>query len=366
MKEETTLFNQIMKRGEEQTRREAKDLWLKLKEGEDIEEDDLGKMEDSGEEEDEDEEKAKEQKGKREALAKKKKLVVKKNEKRITAAEMFKMENEGDLPNNIKGILRKGKREDAKNKQGNSEIIEDGNSSQDLEGLEIDEAAGKGNMKIGVVKVKDQGSLVQGLNLSKLRAQSKKQTSNPKSEPKLSQKRDYIEFDSEESENETDTKYEEVDARDPNSNRKKLEKEKEKDERQSKGLENNGFTDGWGNWAGGDEAEERENDREKQKLERQRRRKLKLAMKERRDAKMKDVKISTKRVKDTEGLYLQDIPFEFENKEQVNFIMNQPIGQEWNSQQNYLRNIRKKVKTKAGAIIRPIGKSDGSYKVSHF
>ena len=353
-----------MKRGEEQTRREAKDLWLKLKEGEDIQEDDLGKIEDSGEEEEEEEEKAKQHKGKREAIAKKKKLVVKKNEKRITAAEMFKMENQGNISNTIKGILRKGKQTNAKNKQGNTEIIEDSNSSQDLEGLEIDQAAGKGNMKIGIVK--DQTSLVQGLDLSKLRAQSKKQTSNPKSKPALSQKRDYIEFDSEESENETENKFEEVDARDPNSNRKRLEKEKEKDERQSKGLEHNGFTDGWGNWAGGDEAEERENDREKMKLERQRRRKLKLAMKERRDAKMKDVKISTKRVKDTEGLYLQDIPFEFENKEQVNFIMNQPIGQEWNSQQNYLRNIRKKVKTKAGAIIRPIGKSDGSYKVSHF
>lgn len=335
-----------MKRGDEQTKREAKDLWRKLKDGEAIEEDDLGEMENISSE---DEETVKKRKEQRELAKKKKKIVVKKNDKRVTAEDLFK-ENNTDQDSENEEKLQITQKTANQNNQESEEI--------DQEGLEIDPKAGRGEMQIGVMKSAAQDSLVAGLDLSKLRA------SAPKSQKPKIQKRNYIEFDSDSSENEEDK--EEIDARDTAANEKYLAQQKEKDEKVTNNLQTSGFNSGWGNWAGGDEAEEIENEREKRKLERERKKKLRKAMRERRDAKMKNVKISTKRIKDTQGLFLQDIPFEFENKEQVNFIMNQPIGSEWNSQQNYLRNIRSKVKTKAGAVIRPIGKSDGSYKVSHF
>ena len=306
-KEPESLFEKIMKKGESKVQKEAKTLIEKLENGDSILSYDL-----------KDEEITK----KIAPLENKTKILkVKKNEKKITAQELFKKENDSEV--NIK-MFDKNKKEK--------------------------------------INKKEESNLMEGLNLKKLKKkQILKETSLL---GKRNNKKGMLKFGTSEEEEE----ILEVNALDEDENKKEIELEKEQEEGEKNDIfgEKETIMTGWGEWAGGGVEFEEEQRKKREKLNIQKKKRLKAAIKKRKDGKFNHVMVNTKRIKDTTGLYLQDIPFEFENKSQVNFVMSQPIGVEWNGQLNYKRNIRPKMKTKAGKVIRPLSEKSKEYKLSHF
>jgi U3 small nucleolar RNA-associated protein 14 len=296
-----------MQKADKKTQREAQDLISKLENGDSILSEDLVEKEGDTEKQQE--------RGQNTKV-----LRVKKNEKKITAEDLFKQTNDGGV--NIKNVEKSKTKTDSKDWE-----------------------------------------LMKGLDLNQLK---KKEIIKEASILNKRNKSEAILEYGESSEDEEEIL--EVNALDgeENANELLLEKEKEEDEDTEKNGEREMMMTGWGEWAGGGFDFEQEQRKKKLKLQAKRKERLARAVKQRKDGGLRHVKINTKRIKDTTGIYLQDIPFEFENKSQVNFIMSQPVGEEWNGQLQYKRNIRPKMKTQAGKVIRPASDKTKQYKLSHF
>ena len=52
--------------------------------------------------------------------------------------------------------------------------------------------------------------------------------------------------------------------------------------------------------------------------------------------------------------YVKELPHEYNNKDQFNFMVNNPIGPEWNSMRSTVQMIKPKIKSQPGNIIKPI------------
>ncbi|KAI9137835.1 small-subunit processome [Paraphysoderma sedebokerense] len=74
----------------------------------------------------------------------------------------------------------------------------------------------------------------------------------------------------------------------------------------------------------------------------------------RKDAKLKHVIINEKRVKKVSKYLVPDVPHPFENRQQYELAIAQPVGKEWNTASIYQKHIKPKVSTKLGAIIEPV------------
>lgn len=311
-KEETVpkgeLFDEIMQRGRARTRRQAEQLVKKLKEGDSLTENDFSDEESQG----------------HPTSVQKLKVQVKKNEVRVSAHQLLK---NADLQTNP---------EHEEKFRVNSRIAKREEESHD-------------------------SSLVKGLSLNQLK--NKHAAKESSMLVKRSASRAILEYGTDSESNQDSF---EVDARDMDENTKQLLQEKELEQMESGEAKDSVQMLGWGDWAGGGIAFQQKQNQKRKQNELARKKRILAAVRKRKDGKIAHVKINSKRIKDTAGLYLRDIPFEFDNKEQVNFVMSQPIGVEWNGQLNYKRNIRPQLKTRPGLAIRPLSKKSKNYKLSHF
>ena len=83
--------------------------------------------------------------------------------------------------------------------------------------------------------------------------------------------------------------------------------------------------------------------------------KKELAKMHRKDGKMEHVILNEKREKSLKKFLVDKLPFEFETKEQFDFCMSQPVGQEWAGIKNFKNNVKPVVVANLGKSILPIG-----------
>lgn len=81
------------------------------------------------------------------------------------------------------------------------------------------------------------------------------------------------------------------------------------------------------------------------------------ARQKRLDGKLEHVIINEKRPKSIKKFLVDQVPFEYQTKEQFDFCMSQPIGQEWTGIRSYKNNIKPSVVTNKGVSIVPISKT---------
>lgn len=79
-----------------------------------------------------------------------------------------------------------------------------------------------------------------------------------------------------------------------------------------------------------------------------------MAKMRRKDGKMEHVILSEKREKSLKKYLVEKLPFEFETKEQFDFCMSQPVGQEWTGIKNFKNNVKPAVVSNLGKSILPI------------
>lgn len=90
---------------------------------------------------------------------------------------------------------------------------------------------------------------------------------------------------------------------------------------------------GWGDWTGIG-MEEREKEKQK-KLEEKKRREIAEMKRKRRDGHLDRVILNQKRIKSTKKYFVEQLPHNYDNKEQFNFEQTVPIGNEWNTDTVY-------------------------------
>jgi U3 small nucleolar RNA-associated protein 14 len=76
----------------------------------------------------------------------------------------------------------------------------------------------------------------------------------------------------------------------------------------------------------------------------------------RKDGKVDNVILNENRNKEIKQYQLDSVPHPFQNKEQFNYLNNQPLGREWHGITHHDRAIKPMIKTRAGEIIAPIQK----------
>jgi len=113
---------------------------------------------------------------------------------------------------------------------------------------------------------------------------------------------------------------------------------------------------GWGSW-GGEGAKPPVNKFNEEKKEKKNKEK-----KERKDDKLKHVIINEKRDKKAAKYLTKKLPFPYENQEQYERAMRNPLGKDWNASQLYSKMIQPRIIKKSGEVIEPIKFSKNQYQ----
>ncbi|CAG9539242.1 unnamed protein product [Cercopithifilaria johnstoni] len=103
---------------------------------------------------------------------------------------------------------------------------------------------------------------------------------------------------------------------------------------------------GWGSWTGPGITNRKKN-----------RFVIKAPRKKRKDAGKTGLIISEAVDPSIEKIQLKSIPFPYTTVEDYETVVRQPLGKEWNPQRVHMKLIRPQIVTKAGRIIKPLGKS---------
>ncbi|KAF2400692.1 Utp14-domain-containing protein [Trichodelitschia bisporula] len=109
---------------------------------------------------------------------------------------------------------------------------------------------------------------------------------------------------------------------------------------------------GWGNWVG-EGVSRREKAKHKGRVVRTEKG---IARENRKDAKLKNVIISHKRVKKNSGYLASTLPFPFTNRAEYERSIRMPIGPDWNVKETFQANTKPRVLVKPGAVITPMEK----------
>lgn len=113
---------------------------------------------------------------------------------------------------------------------------------------------------------------------------------------------------------------------------------------------------GWGAWTSNSEYH-KEKERELQRqAEIELKNKISQIKSNRIDAKLKNVIISEHRPKTLKTYLVKNVPHEFANKEQYNYVVSQPLGSEKAGQRVFRENVKSKLLTEVGKAILPIDK----------
>ncbi|EGR28577.1 U3 small nucleolar protein A, putative [Ichthyophthirius multifiliis] len=108
---------------------------------------------------------------------------------------------------------------------------------------------------------------------------------------------------------------------------------------------------GWGQWTGLGVVQVQQPSAEQ--LAKQKQAKIQLLKKQRIDGNNDNVIINEKRNKLFNQHLVKELPHPYKNKEQFEYLNNQPLGSEWNTMKSHINLTKPKIKTQPGYIIQP-------------